>query len=133
MTPAPPETAELINRLRQQLILAQVRIMELEDERDQLAPKLAEVEALLAAAQQLADGKREEAAHLARVLADAQARGAELDRLFVKASGEVTAGTAKLEEREKRIAQLEQTVRQLETETARMKSSRSWRWTAWLR
>ena len=49
MTPAPTETAELINRLRQQLILAQVRIMELEDDRDRLAARLREVEALLAA------------------------------------------------------------------------------------
>jgi hypothetical protein len=55
MTPAPSETAELIIRLRQQLILAQVRIMELEDEHDRLAPRLAEIEGLLAAAQRLAE------------------------------------------------------------------------------
>ena len=42
MKPAPAEsTAELLHRVRQQLILSQVRIMELEDERDELAPRLA--------------------------------------------------------------------------------------------
>lgn len=72
MKPAPAETAELLQRVRQQLILAQVRIMELEDSRDELAPKLAEVEKLLAAAQTLADQKVDEAAHLERVRADLQ-------------------------------------------------------------
>ena len=60
--------------LRQQLILAQVRLMELEDTRDELAPRLAEAEQLFAAAQLLADRKADETAHLGRVLADLQAQ-----------------------------------------------------------
>ena len=36
MTPDPAEPADLVQKLRQQMILAQVRIMELEDERDEL-------------------------------------------------------------------------------------------------
>ncbi|MDB6166992.1 MAG: hypothetical protein JWQ83_2132 [Lacunisphaera sp.] len=72
MKPAPPETAELLQRVRQQLILAQVRLMELEDARDELAPKLAGTEQLLAAAQSLADQKIDEAAHLAKVSAELQ-------------------------------------------------------------
>jgi chromosome segregation ATPase len=72
MKPAPPETADLLHRVRQQLVLAQVRIMELEDHRDELAPRLNETEALLAAAQALADQKLDESAHLAKVGADLQ-------------------------------------------------------------
>ena len=74
MKSAPSETAELLHRVRQQLILAQVRIMELEDTRDELAPKLADTEELLTAAQVLADQKTDEAAHLAKTLAALQAQ-----------------------------------------------------------
>lgn len=72
MKPAPAESADLLHRVRQQLILSQVRIMELEDVRDELAPKLAEAGKLLAAAQSLADQKVDEAAHLEGVRADLQ-------------------------------------------------------------
>jgi hypothetical protein len=58
----PAEPADLVQKLRQQMILAQVRIMELEDERDELAPRAAELEKLLGAAQELADRKIDEAA-----------------------------------------------------------------------
>lgn len=74
MTPAPSEPVALINRLRQQLILAQVRVMEIEDERDALAPRLTETSRLLADAQQLADAKLAEAAHLEKVRTDLQAQ-----------------------------------------------------------
>ena len=68
MKPAPAEsTAELLHRVRQQLILSQVRIMELEDERDELAPRLAATATLLTAAQTLADQKIDEASHLETV------------------------------------------------------------------
>lgn len=69
----PPEPADLVLRLRQQLILAQVRIMELEDARDELSPRLAAAEERLGEAQSLAEAKLEESAHQARVLADLQA------------------------------------------------------------
>lgn len=71
----PPDSAALIqqaNLLRQQVVLSQVRIMELEDVRDELMPRLEEAARLLAAAQALADAKLEEAAHLERVRADLQ-------------------------------------------------------------
>ncbi len=76
MTSDLPDPAELSNTLRQQLILAQVRIMELEDVRDELAPRLARFEALLVSAQELADRKVGEAAHLdgVRVELEAQVR-----------------------------------------------------------
>lgn len=74
MTPASSDSADLIHRLRQQLILAQVRIMELEDERDECAAKLRQAADRLAEAQQLADRKLDEAAHLEKVRADLQAQ-----------------------------------------------------------
>ncbi len=73
MSSALQDQADLVPQLRQQLILAQVRIMELEDMRDELAPQLAESRKLLAAAQTLADAKLDEAAHLEKVRADLQA------------------------------------------------------------
>jgi chromosome segregation ATPase len=70
-----PDTPDpLITRLRQQLLLAQVRIMELEDSRDETAPKLEQIETLLGEAQLLAERKIEEAAHLENVRSELQAQ-----------------------------------------------------------
>jgi chromosome segregation ATPase len=133
MKPVSPEPADLVPRLRQQLILAQVRIMELEDVRETLAPRLAELEKLLTQAQTLADLKTEEAAHLTRVLSDTQTHAAHLRETGLKLSEDLSAVVAKLEQRETRITRLEATVRELESGLQAIKSSRSWRWTAWLR
>jgi hypothetical protein len=91
MKPAPPDPAEILLRVRQQLILAQVRIMELEDSRDESRALLGDSAVLLRSTQALADQKLDEAA-----------------------------------QRQQRVAQLDAELRAL-------KSSRSWRWTAWLR
>jgi len=74
MTSDPQEPAALLTLLRQQLLLAQVRIMELEDTRDEQAPRLAEASALLAAAQTLAEQKAGESAHLEKIRAELQAQ-----------------------------------------------------------
>lgn len=74
MKPDSAAPADPLNLLRQQLILAQVRIMELEDARDELAPRLAGLQQQLGAAQTLADAKFDEAAHLTKTLADLQAQ-----------------------------------------------------------
>lgn len=68
------DTSDDLQRLRQQLILAQVRIMELEDVRDELSPKLEQTESLLVAGQALADQKMDEAGHLARVQAELESQ-----------------------------------------------------------
>lgn len=147
MTPAAPEPAALTDRLRQQLILAQVRIMELEDTRDALAPKLAELEDLVRTAQQLADQKLDEAAHAGRVLTDTEAHAANLDRQLAQASHDLAAQAGALAERANSIARLEAElvttraqldaerarVAETEAQLARVTTSRSWRWTAWLR
>lgn len=72
------ERDDVQNRLRQQLLLAQVRVMEIEDVRDNLATQLAETDRRLAEAQTLADAKLDQAAHLERVVADLQAQFAHL-------------------------------------------------------
>lgn len=133
MPSVPPEPPDLVIRLRQQLILAQVRIMELEDTRDGLVPRLAELEQLLQAAQSLADRKIDEAAHSAKVLAETQARSEQLSQLHLRIAGELSAVTAMLDQRDARVRQLEDALRQAESELQAIKSSRSWRWTAWLR
>jgi chromosome segregation ATPase len=175
MTSDHPESAELLQRVRQQLILAQVRIMELEDVRDELTPRLAETESLLAAAQTLADQKLDEAAHLAGVRDDLQAQLQHLRHVqhvtneALEAAREratsaegtlaqerqvtgalraqydgLAATVSSLETRAQELdrqladsrevsAQRGERIRQLDGELRAMKSSRSWRWMAWLR
>jgi chromosome segregation ATPase len=139
-----PEPAETLNLLRQQLILAQVRIMELEDQRDQLAPRLAELETLLAGAQKLADLKLDEAAHLHNVAHGAQAHAAGLQAQLAAAAADLAATRAHHARDAASAAEvhasLEKTVReltgrrdQLESGLAALQASRSWRWTGWLR
>ncbi len=72
MKPDSSDQAELLLRLRQQLILAQVRIMELEDARDDIATRFDDAEDLRRVAQTIADGKIDEAAHLEGVRSELQ-------------------------------------------------------------
>ena len=79
MKPRPPDDpAESLHRLREQLILAQVRIMELEDSGAEGAGRRAEIETLLQAAQVLADQKADALAHLEGVHADREAQAQHL-------------------------------------------------------
>ena len=133
MKSAPPESSDLVLRLRQQLILAQVRIMELEDARDTLAPRLAELEGLLAGAQSLADRKLEEAAHLEKVLAEARQQSAQLRQLQQQSDAALAGARAALAEATGKLTLSQETITRLESELRALKSSRSWRWTSWLR
>ena len=175
MKPDSKEPADLTPLLRQQLILAQVRIMELEDTRDELVPRLAEMEKLLATAQTLAEDKAGEAAHLEKVRANLQAEfehmrhmqhvtNEALNSARVEIGGYTSRQVALLSEvehlqiligqlaaSERRhiaaIAELNASrealrgesaerlarINQLGIEQRFLKSSRSWRWTAWLR
>jgi len=168
MMTMPPQPADQNALLRQQLILAQVRIMELEDASDALTPRLATLEQLLSECQALADQKINEVTHLNRVRHDLQAQFEHL-RHMQHVTNEA------LEETRKRLAdcekdlqsgkqiqsdlliqlghannQLQDTsiqlhqaraemsrqharIAQLDAERTAMKTSRSWRWTAWLR
>lgn len=147
MTPASPEHTELQNRLRQQLILAQVRIMELEDASEMLTPRLAALERLLQSAQKLADEKLEEVKHLGEVTASAQAQAAAIQQQLDVASTQLSEQAAQLARASESAARWEAestTLRgQLEAERNRasalagelacLQATRSWRWTAWLR
>jgi chromosome segregation ATPase len=175
MKPSHPEPVDLLALLRQQVIQAQVRIMELEDERDELTPRLAETSTLLAAAQALAEAKVDEAAHLEKVRADLQAQfdhlrhiqhvtnealtaaRTEATRLSADAEALRQQGRVDRAEIERLLAEtrslretLDRTEQQraesnrisaeraariatLDAELRAVKSSRSWRWTAWLR
>jgi chromosome segregation ATPase len=175
MKPDPQQPADLLNLLRQQVLLAQARIMELEDERDTLAPRLAETEKLLAGAQSLAEREADAVRHAGETRASLQA---EFDHLrhvqhitneALNAARAEVAGltngrslllaeieqlqllTAQLAAAERghlaRIAEQQATgerlraesaerqarITQLDAEQRALKSSRSWRWTAWLR
>jgi chromosome segregation ATPase len=133
MKPDPAEPADQLNLLRQQLILAQVRIMELEDVRDSLAPRLEELERLLGEAQALADRKLNETSHLEKILREAQAQVGHL-QAAQKLYAEAAAGHAKaMAESTAALAGRSETVARLQNELNELQSSRSWRWTAWLR
>jgi len=137
MKPAQPDPAEILQRVRQQLILAQVRIMELEDARDEIASRLSENNQLLQSAQSLADRKLDEAAHAERVQADLQAQGEQLRQAHAATQAALEASRAQAREAQQKLEnQLREAAsrsEQLDAELRAMKSSRSWRWTAWLR
>lgn len=140
MKPALPDSAEILPRVRQQLILAQVRLMELEDARDATGARLAEVEGLLHAAQTLADQKLDEAAHAEKTRAGLQAQFENLSHDQRATSQALESTRAQLVEIQQKLEALlreaaarQQRLEQLDANVARMKSSRSWRWTAWLR
>lgn len=133
MKPDQPDPAEIPQRVRQQLILAQVRIMELEDARDAATGRLAEIERLLRTAQALADQKLDEAAHAEKVRADLQVQFDHLRQLQTATTAILEATRAQLEETIAGAAAQQLRGAELETELRRLKASRSWRWTAWLR
>ena len=140
MKPAQPDPAETFQRVRQQLILAQVRIMELEDARDETALRLSETEKLLRTAQALADQKLDEAAHAENTRADLQAQHEHLQHVQHVTHEALNLSRTQLQEARqvlelqlRETATRQQRIDQLDTEVRNLRSSRSWRWTAWLR
>jgi hypothetical protein len=140
MKPAQPDPAEILPRVRQQLILAQVRIMELEDARDATAARLDDVEKLFQAAQALADQKLDEASHAEKTRAGLQIQFENLQRDALATTHALESARAqqveisqKLDTHLRDAALQQQRLAQLDVELRRLKSSRTWRWTAWLR
>src|SRR5882757_8079427 len=97
MNPASPDPAEMLQRVRQQLILAQVRIMELEDVRDATGARLGDSEKLLENAQALADQKLAEAAHAGKIRAELQAQFVELQAVLAATQGQLRSTQQELE------------------------------------
>ena len=147
MNPASSEPAEFLHRLRQQLILAQARIMELEDARDELAPKLIEAEKMQRAAQQLADQKVDLARNVDNLVADFTARLSTAEQRAAQLQRELSEATKLLQQQKAAFAALEKNIAdttaansvanariaELDAELRAMKASRRWRWTTWLR
>ena len=112
----PVEPADPLNLLRQQLILAQVRIMELEDVRDELTPKLADAERLLTAAQTLADQKSEEADHLTTTLSNLQAQYEHLRHMQHITNEALNETRRQLDETTRQLTSGQQRIGQLQRE-----------------
>ncbi len=105
MKPRPPDDPDApARRLREQLILAQVRIMELEDERDDITARQAETERLLQDTQKLADQKMEALAHLEKVHADLEAQFVHLRHMQHVTNEALNDTRAQLKETADRLA-----------------------------
>jgi septal ring factor EnvC (AmiA/AmiB activator) len=133
MKPVPSDPAEHLLRVRQQLILSQVRIMELEDLRDELVPKLRAAQQLQATAQQLADAKADLAHHLESVVTAQTAQLAALGEQMAQLHQQLTAAGNQIGEFHAEINRLRSECQRHTDELQAVKKSRSWRWTAWLR
>lgn len=111
-----PASNELLRRLRQQLILAQVRLMEIEDERDALATRLADAERLTAEAQTLADAKLAEVAHLEKIRADLQQQFEHLRHVQHLTNEALNETRAQLAARDTTLASAQQQLAHVEAE-----------------
>lgn len=156
------------NLLRQQVILSQVRIMELEDTCTELAARRDELSRLLSGAQSLADQGLAEITHLREnqtelqsqldhgrhllhvsnaalektrqeltsvqeALALAEKTLAQRLRQIEQSAAECANLHLQLQQAHAQATQLSQRIAELDAERRAMRSSRSWRWTAWLR
>lgn len=140
MKPAPMETADIAPTLRQQLILAQVRIMELEDARDELASRLAQVDHTLTEMQSMVQNRITERDHLVSQnfeletqLNNARLQLAELNRSLQQWQLRESELRKTLTQNERKSAEQQALINNQESQLHILKTSRSWRWTAPLR
>ena len=140
MKPAPTETADIPNQLRQQLILAQVRIMELEDVSNEMNSRLAETNRTLTELQLIAQARLAERDHLACLSAELEKRLSSVQQQLGEARLSLQQGQIRESELQAALQRVESTaterkarIDELEIKFQAIKTSRSWRWTAWLR
>jgi hypothetical protein len=141
MKPAPSETqAEILHRVRQQLILAQVRIMELEDGRDELISRLARLDRTLTEMQSIAQERIAERDHQARLAVDLEKQSellrqqlGETHQSLHQSQTGVVELQSTLERSERSATEHQVLVADLTAQLRALKTSRSWRWTAPLR
>lgn len=140
MKPATTETADIVPHLRQQLILAQVRIMELEDTRDELNSRLAQIDRTLTEMQSIVQDRIAERDHLANQSLELETQLGFAHEQMGETTTSLLQSQAQMSDLQKTLAQIENTsaehqnrVRELEILLRTLKSSRSWRWTAPLR
>lgn len=136
MKPAPPEPSDLVLRLRQQLILAQVQILELEDLRDDAQTRVRELDRLLAALQGKADQALDDFDHLQGVHLELLKERDHLKHLLHLAnlsleetrahvqhlSTELTAVTGREKDLCTHVTQLEQQAVELATQAAQLRA-----------
>jgi chromosome segregation ATPase len=140
MKPATTETADIVPHLRQQLILAQVRIMELEDTRDELTSRLARIDRTLTEMQSIVQDRIAECDVLARQRMDLETQLGVARQQLGDSAASLLQSRARESDLQKTLAQIEQVsaghqgrVGELEVLLRTLKNSRSWRWTAPLR
>jgi hypothetical protein len=133
MQPALQVPPDELPRLRQQLILAQAKLLELEDTREALLSRITLLDRTLADLQTLANGKIAERDHQA-------ARTAELERHTEELETQRRQILARTRELEEALAETAKTaangldqIRVLEAELSSLQSSLSWRLTRPLR
>lgn len=140
MKPATTETADIVPHLRQQLILAQVRIMELEDTRDELTSRLARIDRTLTEMQSIVQDRIAERELLASQRLDLETKLGVARQHLDDSTASLLQSRARQSELQNTLAQMEQVsvgrqrrVGELEMLLRTLKNSRSWRWTAPLR
>lgn len=133
MNPTDSNTAASDTTLRTQLILAQVRLMESEDQRDALKAQLRQVGELLSAAQTAADDALAEERQSRDALASLGSRFAALEQTLAVRDASLAGLRADLERLNEQVSARQQEGETLRARLAAMTESRSWRWTAWLR
>ena len=140
MKPETPDSNELLRRVRQQLILAQVRIMDLEDERDGLTSQLGESEERKIDAQSLADENSDLSRNLKRSIEDYSSRLAEATQRVAHLENELNELLEQSETQQKELKNLSNKLTEtthlndgLNARIVTLQNSRSWRWTTWLR
>ena len=107
--------------------------MELEDDRDALTHQLDETRHLLTDCQTIADHKLGEVSHLETVLAMARIHAEQLQSLQDQTAVALSTTRENLVKTEASLVRQEMEVQRLDAILSALKSSRSWRWTAWLR
>jgi hypothetical protein len=147
MNPASPDNSELPATVRRQLVLAQVRLLELTDAREALATEVAQVQRILGEAQAIANESAAGRDHLAQVNARLEDHARQLQARLGALQAELDArraehrqGLEQLAATSAALTRAEQTaadrLRQataLQNQVRAMQATRSWRWTAPLR
>ncbi len=137
MNPASPDNRELPAPVRQQLVLAQVRLLELTDAREALATRVALLERSLAEAQELANAGTAGRDHLAQVNARLEAHARQVQAQLDALQAEHRKNTEHLAEIAAALARTEQVATDrlrrstdLQDKLRAVLATRSWRWTA---
>ena len=134
------ETADLPNHLRQQLILAQVRLMELEDTRDELTSQLTqagrtltELQAIVQDCMAVRDQSVRSGANLEKQLGFAHQQLIETHLLLQQSQLGAAELQTTLDRTKNTVAGHQVRIGELEEQLRNVQSSRSWRWTVPLR